>query len=277
MKTNKKYQELNAENIQRLLHTKFIGKETIYLREIDSTNQYGLKLLKGNVVSNGTLIVANYQISGRGRHGKKWMVPRGKGLLFSIVFTDINQEEMLPLLTFAGAISVADTIMYTFPKLKPTIRWPNDILLQGKKVAGILVETSSQKLNNRNSGAVIGIGVNVNQSKKDFSGELGTSAASLFMFTGKRVLRLEFLIPLLENMEKLYLLLNKGSKSQIWTRFRRHSSTLGKGVRLKTPAGRIIEGTASDIDEDGGLLVRMDGGNIIKFCSGDVEEVEWIQ
>lgn len=277
MKSTKKYQELNAENIQRLLQTKVIGKEIIYLQEIDSTNQYGLKLLKSGIVSNGTLIVANYQTKGRGRHGKKWIAPRGKTLLFSIVLTDLQRFRHLPLLTFAGALGVADGITHLYPEFKPTIRWPNDIMIQGKKIAGVLSETSTRGRKNKIAGAVLGIGINVNQSIKDFPKEIAGNVASLFMFTGRRILRLNVLIAVLQYFEKYYLALEQGQEKRFWSRLRKLSSTLGKGVRIHTSSNKITEGTAVDIDEDGGLLVRLDDGRTVKFCDGEVEEVEWME
>ena len=277
MKAIKKYQELNAENIQRLLQTKVVGKEIIYLQEIDSTNHYGLKLLKSGIVSNGTLIVANYQTKGRGRHGKKWVAPRGKTLLFTIVLTELQRFRHLSLLTFAGALGVADGITHIFPEFKPTIRWPNDILIRGKKTAGVLLETSTRSKKDKKPGAVLGIGINVNQSQKDFPKEFAENVASLFMFSGRRILRLNVLVSVLEHFEKYYLALEQGQEKRFWSRLRKLSSTLGKGVRIHTPAGKIITGTAIDIDEDGGLLVRLDDGRTTKFCDGDVEEVEWIE
>ena len=276
MVMDKKYQQLNAENIQRLLKTKTIGKEVVYFPEIDSTNQYGLKLLRGHIVSHGMVIVCNHQTSGRGRHGKKWVAPRGKALLFSTVFTEMQNIKQPQMLAFIGAISVAETILQVFPMLKPTIRWPNDILINGKKIAGILVETTKKSHKDLSTGAVMGIGININQSRNDFPDEMNQAAASLFMFTGRRILRLEILIPMLEHLERFYTMLEQGYEKRFWSRLKKLCSTLGKGVQIHTPDNKIIAGTAVDIDNDGGLLVRLDNGTNTKFYSGDVIEVEWI-
>ncbi len=273
----KRLQHLNADNIKRLLTTSVIGKEVIYLKEIDSTNTYGLKLLQGDIVPDGTVIIANYQTSGKGRHGKYWETPKGKGLLFTVLFTDLHTIKIPQLLAFSGALSVAESILQLFPSHKPSIRWPNDILIRGKKVGGVLVETKKQSDSPGRLSAALGIGVNVNQSRNDFSPEIAEQAASLFMFTGKRVLRLELLVSILDNLERIYLFLEKGKDTGFWRRLKKLSSTIGKGLKVHTSGHSVIEGTAVDIEPDGALVVRLDNGELRPFYSGEVEEVEWVE
>lgn len=278
MRADKKTRRFSAVNILPLLKTKFIGKETIFLPEIDSTNNFALKLLKGKMVSNGALIIANYQSAGRGRHGKRWLAPKGKALLFSVIFTELQQSPLLPLLTLAGSLSVAEAIRQGSPSLKPVIRWPNDILINGKKVAGVLAETSAElKASKPTTGAVLGIGINVNQRQKDFLPEIATTATSLSILLGKPISRLEILTSVLLKLEKNYSALEQGQHNKFWSRFKKLSSTLGKGIRIKLPDGRKISGTAVDIDTDGALLVRLDSGQTIKFFSGDIEELQWAE
>ncbi|MCX7765653.1 MAG: biotin--[acetyl-CoA-carboxylase] ligase [Candidatus Sumerlaeia bacterium] len=277
MDISRKNNELIPENIKQYLRTQFIGKECICLKEIDSTNNYALKLMKSNIVSNGTLIISNHQTAGRGRRGKKWFSAKGKALLFTVIFTELKQNIHLPMLTFVGALSVAEGILQNYPQLKPVIRWPNDVLINGKKVAGILAETlSDYKTSDKaNSGAILGIGININQTQSDLPEEIADSAGSLFMFVRRRISRLKILISVLEQMEKLYVALEEGQDKKIWTKLKKISSTLGKGVRIKTPDERIVTGTAIDIETDGALVVRLDSGQQMKFYSGDIEEVQW--
>lgn len=277
MEIARKNSELVTENIKQHLQTQFIGHECICLKEIDSTNNYALKLMRSNIVSNGTLVISNHQTTGRGRRGKKWFSAKGKALLFTVIFTELNQNIHLPMLTFVGALSVAEGILQNYPQLKPVIRWPNDVLINGKKVAGILAETLfHQKTSGKaNTGAILGIGININQTQRDFPPEIADTAASLFMFIRRRISRLKILVSVLEQMEKLYFALEEGQEKKIWTKLKRISSTLGKGVKIKTSDDKIVTGTAIDIETDGALLVRLDSGKQMKFYSGDIEEVQW--
>src|SRR6266496_1273202 len=191
---------LVAKELQADLSGVVIGREIIVLRETSSTNDAILHMAKGNP-KEGLVVFAEHQIAGRGQRGNRWESAAGKGLCFSILLRpkiDINRSARL---TAWAAKAVADTIQNEL-SLKTTIKLPNDVQIDGRKVAGVLVEMRARE--KAPHLAIAGIGVNVNQSGEDFPKELQSRAISLAMALGRQVDRQNFAIALLRELDRTY-------------------------------------------------------------------------
>jgi BirA family biotin operon repressor/biotin-[acetyl-CoA-carboxylase] ligase len=262
--------DLSKSEIEQRLRGIAICPEVIFLPTIDSTNSYGLRLLKRKR-QGGVLIVTDYQSGGRGREKRRWLAPEGTALLFSFALVLPGDYSGLQFLTLLGAVSVAETLRERF-SLDALIKWPNDVIVAGKKICGVLTELIP--LPDDRNGVVLGIGANVNQQAKDFGSELRDKATSVRAASGKEVSRLDLLAGIVQRIDSYYQEFLRNERSRILSRSIELSSTLGRAVRIRTHRGPL-EGTAVAIEEDGALAVRRDNGIIVKLYSGDVEEIEW--
>lgn len=245
-----------------------IGKERIFLETVDSTNSYAFFLAE-NGYPHGTVVVADAQTKGKGRHGRTWHSPRGKNIYMSIILRN-TRKGLVSLLPLLAAIAVAEAIdEKAFVPIK--VKWPNDLMVSDdngfKKVGGILSEA-------RFSGGhpeffILGIGINVNSLRNDLSPEIANSATSLRIESGRDFDRNELLENILGSIDRWYGLLLKGEKSEILKRWRALSLTLGKEVKAIT-GEKTIKGIAVDIDEEGRLLLRLPSGEIERISSADL-------
>jgi BirA family biotin operon repressor/biotin-[acetyl-CoA-carboxylase] ligase len=191
---------LVAEELQANLGRVVIGREIIVLEQTGSTNDAILQV--ATAASNeGLVLFAEHQTAGRGQRGNRWESAAGKGLWFSILLRPGIDLASSPQLTAWAAEAISGTIQSEF-SLTPTIKLPNDVQLDGRKVGGVLVEMRAQK--NAPHLAIAGIGVNVNQSREDFPKELQSRAISLAMALGKHVERQKFAIALLRKLDRTY-------------------------------------------------------------------------
>ena len=256
---------LLPSEIQSNLHTKIIGKNISYHIKTDSTNRIAKDLARNNAV-DGTVVIAEEQSGGKGRLGRSFFSPKSKGIWFSIILRPRFLPHEAAKCTLMAAVAVA-IAMIRFD-LEPNIKWPNDILYDGRKLVGILTEISAEmsKINY----IVVGIGINVNISRSEFPQELQNIAASLSEMKGENIDRVQFLAALLEEFDKLYIEVNENGFEQVLDQWRKYNITLGKKIRV-IPAGSSAEFTAvaEDIDSDGALLVKTDKG-IEKVFAGDV-------
>jgi BirA family transcriptional regulator, biotin operon repressor / biotin---[acetyl-CoA-carboxylase] ligase len=191
---------LVAKELQAGVGRAVIGREIIVLEQTDSTNDAILRFAKANP-REGLIVFAEHQTAGRGQRGNRWESAPGKGLWFSILLRPEIDLANSPQLTAWAAEGVSGAIRNEF-SLTPTIKLPNDVQIDGCKVAGVLVEMRAQK--KAAHLAVAGIGVNVNQAHEDFPKELQSRATSLAMVLGKRVDRQKFAIALLRNLDRTY-------------------------------------------------------------------------
>jgi BirA family biotin operon repressor/biotin-[acetyl-CoA-carboxylase] ligase len=247
--------------IARDLNTKFAGKKIHYFDTIPSTMDVAMELaIKG--APEGTLVVAEAQTKGKGRLGRIWFSPKHKGIYLSLVLRPRFSPEKAPLLTLLSAVSICEAIKACCG-LDARIKWPNDILINHKKAAGILTELNAEM--DEVNFVIIGIGLNVNNDKKS----LISGAISLKEAKGESFCRVALLQEILRRIESNYLILgSKGAKSII-DKWREHSVTLGRRVKVYSHREHI-EGEAFNIDTDGGLLVRKDSGITAKVMAGDV-------
>jgi len=252
---------LFAAEVSWNLNTRFIGREIRYFDSIPSTMDLATELgIQG--LPEGTLVVAEAQTKGRGRLGRIWFSPKYKGIYLSLILRPKISPNHSPLLTLLSAVSICEAIN-TAVGLDARIKWPNDILIQQKKVGGILTELSAEMDEIRF--VVLGIGMNVNNDKKT----LPAQATSLKEQKKEAINRIELLQELLRRIEINYLLFQQKGNESIVDKWRQYSLTLGKRVRIVSHR-KHIEGEALDIDSDGGLLLRGDSGLIQKVMAGDV-------
>jgi BirA family transcriptional regulator, biotin operon repressor / biotin---[acetyl-CoA-carboxylase] ligase len=252
----------NIEVFDIKLDTDYIGRNFVYSEEVESTNS--LLLDKANKFNtNGTVVLAEKQNKGRGRLDRVWYSAKGQNLTFSILLNNKKFiKDNLNHINFASALSVGYAIENRF-QLRTDMKWPNDVLVHGKKIAGILLESSSS--GNMLERLVIGIGINVNQS--GFQGQYKIEPTSIFQETltpaERETLLAEFLNIFEDNMTKL-----QKNPEEILKEWRNKCSMLGEKITIEED-GKIRSGIFDDIDNNGYLLFRS-GGKIETIYFGDV-------
>jgi len=247
--------------VARNLNTKFLGKKIHYFDYLASTMDTAMQLGMDGA-SSGTLVLAESQIKGRGRLGRGWLSPKYKGIYLSLILRPKILPAACPVLTLMSAVSICEAVKEIL-NLDLQIKWPNDLLIDQKKVAGILTEMNAET--DKVNFVVIGIGLNVNNDKKS----LIAGATSLKEQQGAEINRVILLQEILRRLENNYLLLEDQGAGEIIHKWRNFTLTLGTRVKVDYQ-NKHIEGQAMDIDVDGALLIRKDSGLIQKISSGDV-------
>jgi len=247
--------------VSRDLNTEFVGKKIYYFDSVASTMDVAMQLgIKG--ASEGTLVLTESQTKGKGRLGRSWFSPKYKGIYLSLILKPKMLPSQAAILTLLSAVSICEAIK-SLVNLDVQIKWPNDILLGNKKLAGILTELNAEM--DKINFVSIGIGLNVNNDKKT----LISGATSIKEHKKEQINRVILLQEILRKLERNYLLLQKKGPDYITEKWREYSITLGKRVKVYCQKEHI-EGEAFDIDSDGGLLVRKDSGVTEKVYAGDV-------
>ncbi len=253
--------KLLGYEIQSGLNTKVLGKKIVVLDTVTSTMDEAFRLGMEQC-PEGTVVVAEAQSKGRGRLGRVWASPKARGLYFSFVLRPSLPLNQLSQLTLMSAVALAEAIE-GISDLRPLIKWPNDILLENRKLAGILTELRAES--DQVKFVVVGIGLNVNASPH----QLPSGSSSLKIAAGRTFERVQVFQAILRSLEKWYSKLLHHDFAQVMEEWKKRSATLNKRIRITDPAG-IIEGQAIDLDEDGALLIRKDNGLIVKKTAGDV-------
>lgn len=256
---------LSASEIKMGLKTKIIGKEILIFNEVDSTNDIAMEK-GGEGAEEGLVVIAESQLHGRGRLGRTWISPRGVNLYVSILLRPEFSPLYAAALTMMASVSTAAAISKT-TGLDVRIKWPNDVLLDQKKVSGILTEMNAEE--DRINYVVIGMGVNVNMKKDDFPKDLRMPATSLMEGLGSKVDRIFLLCSLLESIDSNYEDLKNKGIIPIMQKWRKLCSTLNKKVKVTLP-GEIITGVAEDITQEGGLVVGIGEGLKKVIYAGDI-------
>jgi len=250
--------------IERYLDTKFIGKKIIYKETVDSTNTLAFKLaLEGN--PEGTCVIAETQKGGKGRLNRAWFSPAGKNLYISIILRPAVHPTGIYSITFLSSLAVYDTIE-TLCGEKPTLKWPNDVLIQEKKVCGTLLELSTET--DMVKFVVVGIGFNINMQEKDIQKGLKQRATSLNIVMKKNYERAFVCGILLNNLEKYYSIFKKEGAEAVCTIWEERAKLKGKHLQIDQ-MGESYKGFAEGIDRDGAILLNVDG-KIKKIIAGDV-------
>lgn len=262
---------LSQSEIASQLHTKWLGHNVRYLEEVDSTNAEAKRIAEsaGNVDWHGTVVVADKQTAGRGRRGRSWSSPCGTGLFFSILIKPEIEPGNASMLTLVKGMATAKGIAEA-TGMQPQIKWPNDIVINGKKIVGILTEMSAQV--DYVNHIVVGTGINVHQS--EFPEEIAKTATSLKLEMQRQgrdaqISRAQLLGAVLEHFERYYeIFLKTQDLSALMEEYNGMLANCGRPVRVLDPLGEY-GGTALGIDDRGELLVERDGG-ISKVSSGEV-------
>lgn len=229
--------ELAAKPLQLAtpLVTHVVGSRVLVYESIGSTSDCALRL-----GGEGTVIVADTQTAGRGRHGRTWHSEPGKGLWFSVAF-----EQPIEGLAFAAPLAVRDAVA---PYARATIKWPNDVLIDGKKFCGVLIET-------RRGRTALGIGINVHHAEMDFPDELRGSATSIEAATGVHCDRGELLRDVLTRLDERIMVIRSGGLRDVFNEWSTACALAGRRMRA---AGK--EGVVHAIDTDGALVMETAGG-----------------
>lgn len=257
---------LTPSEIKPLLKTKWMGKGIHHFQTIPSTNTEAYQLaLRG--APEGEIVIAESQEKGRGRLGRHWVSPPFLNLYLSVILRPEIPPSQASLITLMAAVAVAEAIE-RFSGLHPVIKWPNDILVENRKVAGLLNEIHSET--DRIHFVILGIGVNLNMEKELLPKEIRGLATSLKMETGKSVSRKEFVPCLLGSLEKWYALFLREGGKPVLDAWREKARLKGKPVKV-TSFGETLLGRAVDIDAEGRLILETEKGERKRIVAGDVE------
>jgi len=240
------------------LKTGFFGQKAIYYPRLESTMDIARREAQQRT-AQGTVVIAGEQTEGKGREKRTWLSPKGNIALSIVLYPDMSY---LPFLIMIASLAVVHSIE-AVTGLKAWIKWPNDILIGGKKVCGILVENEVKK--NKVVYTIIGIGINVNVTPQ--AGKVSVPATSLRDELGGNISRMDIIKQLLFEMERMYLMLPDGGR--IFREWRDRMVTLGKKVSVSM-GNTILEGVAESVDNSGALLLRHTDGSSTKIVAGDV-------
>ena len=257
---------LTPSEVKPLLKTKWMGRTMHYFHAIDSTNSKAYALaLEG--AEEGEVVLAESQKKGRGRLGRKWFSPPFLNLYLSVILRPKIAPHQASLITLMAAVATAEAIQ-KLSNFSPSIKWPNDILLESRKVAGLLNEIHSEI--DRIHFVILGIGVNLNMDGKMFSKGIREVATSLKRETGQAISRKTFLQVLLLELEMWYETFLKEGALPVLKAWRDRAQIKGRSVKV-TSFGETLFGAAMDVDSDGALILEMESGEQKRIVAGDVE------
>ena len=257
---------LHADDLlSRLDKAAVIGRDIRVFQETTSTSDVIEKLAR-DAVDEGVVVFAESQTKGRGRLGRKWISPSRKGLWFSVLLRPRMRLQDCTQLTIASGAALRRAIQHT-TGLEARIKWPNDILIRSRKVAGILTEMRAEL--DVVSYVMLGIGVDVNLTASDFPTDLRKTATSLKIELGSTVARADLAAAILKELEKDYARIRKGDFEMVADEWEAHCDTLGHEVVIRMGA-REVRGRAESLGEDGALLVRTQHGHLETVIGGDV-------
>ena len=257
---------LSAEEISTALSTKILGSTIKYFTSTDSTNNQAKKLAMQGA-TDGTIVISEEQLGGRGRLSRMFFSPKYKGIWFSVILRPKFLPQEAPKCTLLAAVAIAKAIDEA-TGIKVGIKWPNDILYNGKKIVGILTEMNAEM--DCVNYIVIGMGINVNITSDEMPDDIKETATSLNQIAKKDISRLKLLTSILNNLEELYLAVQERGFAPIFDEWRKYSITLNQHIKvIGVNDSETFEGVAVDIDNDGALLVKTNG-QIKRVLAGDV-------
>jgi BirA family transcriptional regulator, biotin operon repressor / biotin---[acetyl-CoA-carboxylase] ligase len=257
---------LHADDLSaRLGKVRVVGREIHVFQETTSTNDVAARLARGGA-EEGAVVFAESQTKGRGRMGRAWVSPAGKGLWFTVLLRPDCPPQGTTQLTVAAATALARAVTLQ-TGIVPEIKWPNDILIRGRKIAGILTEMRAEL--DRVQEVLLGIGVDVNLEAGDFAEGLRRTATSLMLETGQKVNRAELAVTVLRELDRDYHMVGEGHFDRLAEQWEERCSTLGCQVAIRF-GDRVIRGRAESLDSDGALLVRGLHGHLERIVGGDV-------
>ena len=244
------------------------GRKAHFLSETESTNTVAHTLAAEGAAS-GTVIIAESQRAGRGRLNRRWLSPSGRGLYFSVLYRPHIAAEDLPKITLAAAVAACKAIMTT-TDLQPQLKWPNDILVDGRKCGGILTELHNP--NDKTPIVIIGIGLNVTTMLAELPPELRHKATSLRISSGKHYLRGILLQEILVDLDREIGRLEKGQAEEVLSAWRKLDGLIGRKLAWRTAKNETVTGKALGLAKDGCYLIEDDAGATHEVISGDIEK-----
>jgi BirA family transcriptional regulator, biotin operon repressor / biotin---[acetyl-CoA-carboxylase] ligase len=253
---------LSADVVVPRLTTRWLGRSWRHVDDCASTNDEAASWARSGAVA-GSVVVADEQSRGRGRLGRRWHSPPGANLYFSTVLRPPLPPHRIAPITLAAGVAVAETIAAF--DLAPALKWPNDVLLGGKKVAGILTEMSGDV--DRVHHVVVGIGINVNVAA--FPDELAAIATSLAIACGKTLARADVAAVLCARLEAWHDAFLDGGAAAVAAGWRRFAAFLGSRVHVTSGRDKL-HGVAEDLDDDGALRLRLDDGRVTRVIAGEI-------
>ena len=257
---------LHADDlISRLGPTRVVGRDIRVFRETTSTSDLAARLAHDGV-EEGVVIFAESQTPGRGRLGRKWVSPSGKGLWCSVLLRPAFRPQEATRLTVAAATAIARAVA-TRTGLTPEVKWPNDLLIRGRKFGGILTELSGEQ--DRVAHIILGIGLDVNLAASDLPAELRGQATSLRLELGRPVHRAELAVAVLRELDADYRRINTGNYQAVADEWESLCTTLGRQIEVRV-GDRRFRGRAEALDSDGSLLLRTEHGRLERILGGDV-------
>ena len=257
-------EHVKSSEISKDLKTNYIGKNLYVYHEVSSTNTVA-KFLSKTGDENGSVVISEKQTGGRGRSGKTWESPLG-GVWLSIILTPDVDYSKIPLITLATGVAVAKTLERIGIE-NPEIKWPNDIMINGKKVCGILTEavTNSNKIET----VIIGVGIDANLTIEDFPEELQSETTTLENELGRKGDENLLIKLFLEEFEKISELFNHDDYEKILKEWRKRSYSIGKIVEVRKPFNKHYDAYVLGISKEGALVVEKNDGTLEKVISGE--------
>lgn len=256
--------QLNSQSIQSLLQTESLGHKVVVLETVDSTNDYA----KQHLDTHGEVVIADEQTAGRGRLGRTWLSPQGKGLWMTCVLILEQSLESLQVVTLAAGLAVAQALKELGVKGSISLRWPNDVFLNRKKVCGILTE--SQLRGALASKIEVGFGLNVSQTEDDFPSDLRKPATALQLEEEIEFNRNELAATILSKFELQIRAIFSGNTNQMIAQWKEYSDQIESLVEVaateKTFTGKLI-----DLRDSGAAVVRQDDGTVLEIVSGEIK------
>lgn len=263
--------DIKLEKLQESLQTRRFGKCIYFSRCVNSTNDWA-KELASSGAEEGTVTVAQTQTAGRGRAGREWISPRG-GLWFSIVLKPTKRAREASQLVFVASLVVAEVLQEKYG-LKTETKWPNDVLVNDKKICGILTEMRTKE--ERVNFAIVGVGVNANFLVDEVLPASVKAVATSVEFELRKRIRLESLLrALLEKMENVYERYERAGFAPVLEEWKRYAGFLGRSV-VVTDRNERLNGLALDVDVEGALILRLEDGTTRRIFVGDVALVSGV-
>lgn len=249
--------------VEQFLSTSVIGRKIEYRDSIDSTNQFAYRLALDGA-PEGTCVIAETQKTGKGRLQRKWFSPYGKNLYLSVVLRPRLHPSLVYPITFLSSLAVHDMLLTL--GLQPALKWPNDVLVNGKKICGTLLELSTEADMVRF--VVVGIGLNVNMKRSEMSDEIRNKATSMFLETRNLYERARVCGILLNSLEQYYQHLKKNGVTSLCSEWEEKANVRGKQLEILQGTS-VFRGIAEGIADDGALLLN-DNGTVRRMIAGDV-------
>ncbi|MGH7796133.1 MAG: biotin--[acetyl-CoA-carboxylase] ligase [Candidatus Binatia bacterium] len=260
---------LDITHVRARLSPKRLGIRFHYFQQIGSTNTWARELAESGA-AEGEIVIAESQTQGRGRLGRRWESPPFSNLYLSIILRPSLPPVYAPQITLAAAVALAETVGSFLPR-PPAIKWPNDILIDGKKLAGILTEAACDS--ERIEYVILGIGLNLNYRADAMPEALRERAISIADLTAKHVSRETVLVRLIQDLDRCYGELEESGFAALRPRWEAHFGLLGRRVRVEVGDQTII-GRARGIDRAGALIVETEDGRRRNIVAGDVTPLE---